>query len=47
MPVGKGLTDLKIFFSPYDFKENDDIIFIYFKNEWKKFYRSNWQNKFS
>ena len=25
--------------------KNDDIILSYFKNKWKKFYRSNWQNK--
>ena len=33
--AGKKLTDYTNLFSPYDFKKNDDIIFTYFKNEWK------------
>ena len=35
MLAGKKLTDYTNLFSPYDFKKNDDIIFTYFKNEWK------------
>ena len=35
MLAGKKLTDYTSLFSPYDFKKNDDIILIYFKNEWK------------
>ena len=35
MLAGKKLTDYTTLFSPYDFKKNDDIIFSYFKNEWK------------
>ena len=30
---GKTLIDYTSLFSPYDFEENDDIIFDYFKNE--------------
>ena len=33
MLAGKKLTDFMNFFSPYDFKKNDDIILSYFKNE--------------
>ena len=33
MLAGKKLTDYTSLFSPYDFKKNDDIILIYFKNE--------------
>ena len=29
----KNLIDYTSLFSPYDFEENDDIIFDYFKNE--------------
>ena len=35
MLAGKKLTDYTSLFSPHDFKKNDDIIFSYFKNEWK------------
>ena len=35
MLAGKKLTDYTNLFSPCDFKKNDDIIFTYFKNEWK------------
>ena len=35
MLVGKKLTDYTNLLSPYDFKKNDDIIFTYFKSEWK------------
>ena len=34
MLVGKELTDYTSLFSPYDFKENDNIILTYFKDEW-------------
>ena len=34
MLKGKSLTDFTISFSPNDFKNNDDIILIYFKNGW-------------
>ena len=44
MLVGKKLTDYKNLFSQHDFTRNDDIILTYFKNEWKWFYWSNWQN---
>ena len=43
--AGKKLTDYTNLFSPHDFKKNDNIILSYFKNEWKQFYWSNWQNK--
>ena len=33
MLAGKKLTDYASLFSPYDFKENDDIILGYFKDE--------------
>ena len=45
MLAGKKLTDYTSLFSPYDFKKKDDIILSYFKDEWKQFYRKNWQNK--
>ena len=45
MLAGKKLTDYSSLFSPYDFKKNDNIILNYFKDEWKSFYGSNWQNK--
>ena len=32
--AGKKLTDFTSMFSPYDFEKNDNIILIYFKNEW-------------
>ena len=35
MLARKKLTDYTSLFSPYDFKKNDDIILIYFKDEWK------------
>ena len=35
MLADQKLTDYTSLFSPYDFKKNDDIILIYFKNEWK------------
>ena len=31
MLAGKSLIDFTGLFSPYDFKKNDDIIFLYFK----------------
>ena len=34
MLAGKKLTDFTSFFSPYDFKKNDDIILSYFKDRW-------------
>ena len=34
MLAGKTLTDFTNFFSPCDFKKNDDIILSYFKDEW-------------
>ena len=33
MLAGEELTDYTSFFSPYDFKKNDDIILCYFKDE--------------
>ena len=33
MLAGEELTDYTSFFSPYDFKNNDDIILCYFKDE--------------
>ena len=45
MLVGKKLTDYTSLFSPHDFKENNDIILSYLKNEWMQFYWNNWQNK--
>ena len=33
MLAGKKLTDYTSFFSPHDFKKNDNIILTYFKNE--------------
>ena len=33
MLAGKKLTDFTNFFSPYDFKKNDNIILSYFKDE--------------
>ena len=33
MLVRKKLTDFTSFFSPYDFKKNDEIILSYFKDE--------------
>ena len=33
MLAGKILTDYTSLFLPYDFEKNDNIIFIYFKNE--------------
>ena len=33
MLADKKLTNFTNFFSPYDFKKNDDIILTYFKNE--------------
>ena len=35
MLADQKLTDYTSLFCPYDFKKNDDIILIYFKNEWK------------
>ena len=35
MLAGQKLTDYTSLFSPYDFKKNDDMILVYFKNEWK------------
>ena len=35
MLADKKLTDYTNLFSPYDFKKNDNIILLYFKNEWK------------
>ena len=32
--AGKELTDYTSLFSPYDFKENDNIVLTYFKVEW-------------
>ena len=34
MLTGKKLTDFTGLFSPYDFKENDNIILSYFKDGW-------------
>ena len=34
MLTGKKLTDFTSLFSPYDFKENDNIILSYFKDGW-------------
>ena len=34
MLAGKKLSDFTNLFSPYDFKNNDNIILSYFKNEW-------------
>ena len=34
MLAGKKLTDFTSLFSPYNFKKNDDIILICFKDEW-------------
>ena len=34
MLAGKKLTDFTNFFSPYDFRKNDDIILRYFKGGW-------------
>ena len=34
MLAGKKLTDFTKFFSPYDFRKNDDIILRYFKGGW-------------
>ena len=34
MLAGKKLTDFNSFFSPYDFKKNENIILSYFKDEW-------------
>ena len=45
MLAGKNLTDYTSLFSLHDFKKNDNIILSYLKNEWKQFYRSNWQKK--
>ena len=33
MLAGKKLTDFTSLFSPFDFKNNDDIILSYFKDE--------------
>ena len=33
MLAGKKLTNFTSMFSPYDFKDNDDIILSYFKNK--------------
>ena len=33
MLAGKELTDYTSLFSPYDFKENDNLILAYFKDE--------------
>ena len=46
MLAGKKLTDYTSLLSPHDFDKNDYIILSYFKDEWKWFYWSNWQNKF-
>ena len=46
MLARKKLTDYTSLFSPHDSKKKDNIILSYFKNEWKLFYRSNWQNNF-
>ena len=35
MLARKRLADYTSLFSPYDFKKNDDIILIYFKDEWQ------------
>ena len=32
--AGKKLTDFTNFFSPHDFKKNDSIILLYFKDAW-------------
>ena len=34
MLADKKFTDYTNLFSPHDFKENDNIILSYFKNEW-------------
>ena len=34
MLAGNKMTDFTSFFSPCDFKKNDNIILIYFKDEW-------------
>ena len=44
MLAGKKLTVFKNMFSHYDFEKNDHIILTYFRDEWKQFYWSNWQN---
>ena len=46
MLARKKLTDYTSLFSLHDSKKKDNIILSYFKNEWKLFYRSNWQNNF-
>ena len=45
MLARKKLTDYTSLFFPSDFEKNDHIILSYFKNDWKQFYSSNWQNK--
>ena len=47
MLAGKKVTDYTSLFSPHDFKENDNIILSYLKNEWMQFHWNNWQNKFN
>ena len=47
MLAGKKVTDYTGLFSPHDFKENDNIILSYLKNEWMQFHWNNWQNKFN
>ena len=36
--AGKKMTDYKNLFSPHDFKENDNRILSYFKNDKMQFY---------
>ena len=38
MLAGKKMTDYTNFFPPHDFKENDNTILSYFKNDKMKFY---------
>ena len=38
MLAGKKVTDYTSLFSPHDFKENDNIILSYLKNEWMQFH---------
>ena len=38
---GKTLTEYTSLFSPNNFEKNGDKILSYFKNEWKKFYKTN------
>ena len=45
MLAGKTLNDYTILFSPYDFNENDKIIFSYFKDAWNRSNKTNRSNK--